>query len=196
MRSLTSRALPRVWALFELACAIGVFVWVSGLALGFFPAYAPADSSYKDSTLVWSAFLHALLGIPLTVLPWIAGCGLIAFVLRRTQPSLSAIVLPGFIAGMVIAALLVSIVLLIPFGWVLASVIWCLFVWPLVSRQIPFRRELHDLAILILKLAPYGVLLGTWFGVIHHGPTETLTAYPIRTPRFMLGSYTRYRETL
>jgi len=178
MRSSTGRALPGVWALVALACAIGVFAWVSGLALGFFPAYAPADSSFKDSTLVWSAFLHALLGIPLTVLPWIAGSGLIAFVFRRAQPSFSAIVLPGLIAGMVIAALLVSIVLVIPFGWVVATAIWCLLVWPLVSRQALFRRELRDLAILVLKLAPYAVLLGTWFGVIHHGPTETLTAYP------------------
>lgn len=188
MRSSIGRTLQGACALVALACAIGVFVWVTGLAFGFFPAYGSPDSSFKDSALVRLAFLHALLGIPLAVLPWVAGSGLVAFFLRRTQPSFPAIVLPGFIAGMVVAALLVSIVLLIPFGWGIAAVVWCLFVWPLASRRTLFFREFRDLATLVLKLTPYAVLLGTWFGVIHHGPTETLTAHPHTDASYYAGA--------
>ena len=168
----------RYLSLSTVPCVLMAIVLVGLAAFGFFgPIAIAGDGPPKDLALILMAIAHALLGCLIWVFIWAGGTGVARAAVRNANASFASVVIPGFPIGLVLAALLVTIVLLVPHGWALAVFLWLMCLGPLVYWPLP-KRELVRTVGAAAAIMPLALTFGVWLGLLWHGPTATLPGSP------------------
>lgn len=177
--------LIRHWII--LAAAGAALLLYLSMQFGLVPDISPLDSHPKDGALVLSALLHGLLGSLIALAQVVVSWRLASLLgFARRLPLLSQ-VLVGFPMALAASALLCVIALTIPFGVYGVGLVLAAAVWQFarnVGRMSPGAAGLAPIA----SLLPLAIVFGAWVGLINHGPTETLVAWPHPDAGFYAGN--------
>ena len=131
----------------------------------------------KDAALVLQVLQHALLGCITSVGIWAAGAGVTRLLLRDPRASLAGILIPAFPVGVLLLAILTAIALAVPFGRIVALLLWLACLVPLAKWRPP-TRHLAAAARSACVAIPLAITFGTWLAVLWHGPTDTVPGSP------------------
>jgi hypothetical protein len=131
----------------------------------------------KDAALSIQALQHAILGCLISIGIWAAGAGVTRSALREPRAHVAQILIPAFPVGLILLAGLVTVSLVMPYGRLVAIVLWGACLLPLFGWRPP-RKELDTAVKATLCIIPFAIAFGVWLGLLWHGPTETLSASP------------------
>jgi len=159
--------------------ASGGFVLVAFVILTRIWRIAPSsEEHFVDMALVFGSLGHAALGALIALLHLGSGAGLLSLLDRRKALDGLSLLLFGFPLGLI---LWTFVALLSGFG--LPGTLLGLTVLAVLAAVfvVRFRRSetVGQFTIFRPFIIPLAVIYGAWMGLIQHGPTETLTAYPI-----------------
>src|SRR5262249_42391390 len=164
-------------------------IFLSSAVLGSITVAAPGAP--KDASLAISVLLHALLGCSVCIAGWAGGVGVVIALSRNSRTSLSEVLIPALPASIALLAILVSVALVVPYGRIVALVLWLVCLAPL-GRWRPPRAVTLNTLLCASTIAPFAVAFGVWMGLLWHGPTATLSG----SPSGDLASYASYSWSL
>ena len=177
--------LIRQWIILSAAGA-ALLLYLS-VQLELAPDLSPLDAHAKDGALVLSALLHSLLGALVAfvqiVISWRIA-SLLGFARRLPLP---AQILVGCPLALFASALLCVLALIIPFGIYGVGLVLALVIWQFARHLGGMDRKAAGLAP-IVWLFPLAIVFGAWVGLINHGPTDALTAWPHPDAGFYAGN--------
>lgn len=171
------------WAV--LAATLAFVLSAFAILTGVWTIQPGPEEHFVDRALVMASLGHAALGTVIALLHLASGAGVLALFDRRQQLISPFLMLFGLPAGLV---LLTGLALFALNGWVtvlLALVILISFAaGGTIEAARRFRAEgwsfrTPGAAVRLLLILLVPTLYGAWMGLIQHGPTQTLTAYPI-----------------
>lgn len=131
----------------------------------------------KDADLVASLVGHAVLGVAVTLVQ--GGAAIVAgrlLLADSKMPAMTAF-LYGLPASLVLLAVACAAMLLLPWGSLLVAAGLAALLL-LLRRDIAQTREWRALATRIGALAIPSIAFGIWLGLLWHGPTASLPAWP------------------
>ncbi len=163
-------------------------------SLGFFPSIRLSDGGPKDSRLIASILLHAMLGLVLTFAQAVVGSGLCLVVMRRRSITVGRLLLFGYPLSLAWAAGCAAAAITLPGGSTIATVLLLCSVVPLFWWH-PDRRGLALAGRVLVLTLPFAAAFAILLGALWHGPTDTLPAsvmgdhvfYSANTSAYALG---------
>jgi hypothetical protein len=114
---------------------------------------------------------------------WTLGAGLARALLPKRATRISEIMLAGFPLSLMLLALLAATALAIPYGGVLALVLAVLCIVPLVRWPLD-RAAVRDTLASLPVLLAVSIGFGSWMALMWHGPTATLSGFPLGDETF------------
>lgn len=177
--------LIRHWIILSAAGA-ALLLYLS-VQLDLAPDLSPLDSHAKDGALVLSALLHSLLGVLVALAQGVVSWRIASLLPFARRLPLLAQILVGFPMALFATALLCVITLAIPFGIYAVGLVLAITIWQFARHLADGDRETAGVALIALLL-PLAIVFGAWVGLVNHGPTDTLTAWPHPDSGFYAGN--------
>jgi hypothetical protein len=164
------------WAVF--AAAGGFVLAALAILTGVWTIQPGPEEHFVDFDLVWSSMAHAALGALIAMLHLGGGAGLLSLLDRQKSLGPFTLMLFGFPIGIV---LWVLVSLMAVFGIAGTVIGWAALAALSAVLVIRFRasESAGSLSFLWAFMLPLAIAYGAWMGLIQHGPTDTLTAWPI-----------------
>jgi hypothetical protein len=157
--------------IFASASVIVLIALGGMLILGTFGVINPTGSPPEYPALVLSIAGHVLLACVIVLAQWMMGAGVARALLPKSGTSYAHIALLGYPLSLALLALNAVVILVFPYGWAGALLLWItclvpLFLWPLGRTHI--LRCLKPLP----GLLAVSFAFGCWMSLLWHGPTE------------------------
>jgi hypothetical protein len=150
------------------ACSVAAL-----LASGAFGVVNPTGSSPAYPALVLGIMSHVALACVLTLAQWVMGAGVARALLSKTDASYAQIVFLGYPLSLALLAVVTVVALLVPYGSIVAMVLWVICLVPLVRWPIGCA-QMQSLSKIIPSLLVLSFAFGCWMSLLWHGPTSAI----------------------
>jgi hypothetical protein len=164
------------WAV--LAATGGFVLAAFAILTGLWPISPGSEEHVVDMALVTASLGHAALGTVIALLLLGSGAGLLSLLDRRKSLGPLTLLLFGFPPGLTLWTLVAFLGGLGLPGTLLGLTILAALSAVFIVR---FRKSEPEGHFTVFRyfIVPLAIGYGAWMGLIQHGPTDTLTAYPI-----------------
>ena len=163
---------------FVIAAVVISLIAAAGfLAFGVFGVIDPTNSPALDWRFVGEIVTTISLACLITILQWLMGAGVARALLPKSGSSYADIMLLGFPLSLPALAILLGVALTLPFGRLVAILLWIFCVWPLFKWPLE-RTAVRGLLGLLPCCLICSAAFGCWMAMMWHGPTASIAGRP------------------